>query len=115
MLWPSRWRWKFQRRRMGKFPCKPWNLHSDCTVTSKGLASKIPASNNKCAFCYAHNCETGVWLNQSTTEPSMENSKASNTPMVAVSSVIATIKPRTPALAAHKNGKNPAGGCGGGP
>ena len=45
----------------------------------------------------------------------MLNSSASKAPITAVSTVRLTISVRRPRVAAQTNGKNPRGGCGGGP
>ena len=114
MLWPSRWRWKFQRSRIGKLLDRPWYLLIACRAIKSGLASRMTASSSRLPFSWAHSRSAGTSLSQSTTEPSMLNSRASKAPMVAVSRVMPRISGRRPLVAAQTKAKKPAGGCGGG-
>ena len=114
MLWLSRWRWKFQRSRIGKLLDRPWYLLIACSAISKGLAIKMATSSSRLPFCVAQSWSAGTALSQSTTDPSMLNNRASNAPMTAVSSVMPAINGLNPLVAAQTKLKNPAGGCGGG-
>ena len=76
-------------------------------------AREDTASSSSVPPSRAHSCAGCTWASQSTTWPSIANSSASNAPMTAVSSVIASTKRRTPAEHAQMKGKTPLGGGGG--
>jgi c-di-GMP-binding flagellar brake protein YcgR len=113
MLWPSISRWKFQRRRIGRFTASVWCFTMVCSATTKMLTTSTAAIHISASPRSAHSRE-GTWPpSQSTTRPRMANSAASKIDMTAVSTAIAAILPRTPCVQAHRKAKKPCGGNGG--
>ncbi len=89
MLCPSSSRWKFQRSRIGKLPAIAWCLIVVCSATSRMLPASVAASSVSFVPSFAQSSRGAVAASQSTMLPSTLNSHASNTPITAVSSVIA--------------------------
>ena len=82
-------RWKFHRRRIGKFANSAWYLISEYSQTTSGLAAMIAPSSSRLSRSCVQSCAGGTSDSQSTIRPSIANSRASNAAMIAVQNVIA--------------------------
>ena len=76
-----------------------------CAATRTTLASTIAASHSSLSPSSDHRRAGSTAANQSTTRPSMANSRASKAPMLAVSTIMMAMKGRVPSVPAHKKGK----------
>ena len=114
MLCASISRWKFQRSSIGKLPASVCCLIEDCSATTPMLAISTPPSSSSVVRCSTHSRAGSTAASQSTMRPIMLNSSASNAPMAAVSSVIASRYLRSPSEHDQTNAKNPRGGIDGG-
>ena len=114
MLWPSIRRWNFQRSSIGKLPKITCCLIVDCSTTSSTLPASTAPRNSRRSRSLAHSSAGATVESQSTMLPIMLNRYASNAPIAAVSSVVASIQGRTPSAACHRNAKKDFGGVAGG-
>ena len=90
MLCASISRWKFQRSSIGKLPKSACCLIIDCSATSAMLPASTPASSSRRSPSCVHSAAGGTVESQSTMLPIMLNSSASNAPMTAVSTAVAS-------------------------
>ena len=110
MLCPSISRWNFQRSSIGKLPKMVCCLIVDCSTTSSTLPARTPASSRSRSRSRAHSSAAGTVDSQSTMLPIMLKRYASNAPIAAVSSVVASSHGRTPFEHSHRKAKKARGG-----
>ena len=97
----------------GKFANSTWYLSRANSPTTSGLAARTPINSRKFWRCVAQSRAGSTFASQSTSCPSIANSRASNAPMTAVQSVISRMYGRRPAEDCHRKAKNVRGGVAG--